>query len=61
MRSVVGNDALQELPASLNSSLTELNRTLRSVEDLSRTVEAQPNSLIFSKPSRPDPEPRGAP
>jgi paraquat-inducible protein B len=61
VRAAVGNDDLKALPGSLNSSLRELNRTLQSVEDLSRTVEEQPSSLIFPKPARPDPEPRGGP
>jgi paraquat-inducible protein B len=61
VRTAVGNEEFQELPASLNQSLTRLDRTLDSVEDLSRTVGDQPNSLIFSRPVQPDPEPRAAP
>jgi paraquat-inducible protein B len=61
VRTAVGNEEFQELPASLNQSLTRLDRTLDSVEDLSRTVGDQPNSLIFSRPIQPDPEPRAAP
>lgn len=58
VRLAVANDELQELPATLNQSLSRLDQTLESVQDLSRTVGDQPNSLIFSKPIQPDPEPR---
>lgn len=85
VRSVVGSDEFQELPASLtatldgmtttlksfstdsspdaqlNRTITELNRTLQAAESLLRTVEEKPNSLIFSKPIQPDPEPRSEP
>ncbi len=59
LRAIAQSDAFKEIPATLNDSLTRLERTLQSFEELARTVEAQPNSLIFSKPSQPDPEPRG--
>jgi paraquat-inducible protein B len=61
VRAAVGNDEFKELPATLNSSLEDLSRTLQSVEGLSRTVEEQPSSLIFSNPAPPDPEPRSGP
>jgi paraquat-inducible protein B len=61
VRAAVANDELKELPATLNQSLTRLDRTLDSVEDLSRTVGDQPNSLIFSKPIQLDPEPKVTP
>lgn len=66
------NDALAELQRTLNSfsdgspmyerinrTLVELNQTLKSVDELARTLEDQPSSLIFSIPREPDPEPRG--
>jgi len=59
LRTMAGSDAFRELPTTLNDSLTRLERTLQSFEDLARTVEEQPNSLVFPKPSQPDPEPRG--
>jgi paraquat-inducible protein B len=43
----------------LERAMDELNRTLQSVESLSDTLNKQPNSLIFSTPQRPDPEPGG--
>ena len=36
-----------------------LNRTLQSADGLLRTLDEKPNSLIFSRPAEPDPEPRG--
>jgi paraquat-inducible protein B len=59
LRAMAGSDAFKEIPTTLNDSLTRLERTLQSFENLARTVEEQPSSLIFSKPSQPDPEPRG--
>jgi paraquat-inducible protein B len=41
----------------LERAVSELNRTLQSIEDLSRTLGEQPNTLIFSKPIELDPEP----
>jgi paraquat-inducible protein B len=58
VRTSVGSDSMRQLPATLDDSLRKLDRTLESVEALSRTVEEQPNSLIFSKTVQPDPEPR---
>jgi len=43
----------------INRTLVELNQTLKSVDELARTLEDQPSSLIFSIPREPDPEPRG--
>jgi paraquat-inducible protein B len=59
LRAFAGSDAFKEIPTTLNDSLTRLERTLQSFENLARTVEEQPSSLIFSKPSQPDPEPQG--
>jgi len=66
------NDALYELSNTLNSfsdespmyerlnrTLVELNQMLMSIDELARTVEDQPSSLIFSVPRKPDPEPKG--
>jgi paraquat-inducible protein B len=41
----------------LERAVTELNRTLQSVEETSRTLGDQPSTLIFSKPIEADPEP----
>ena len=43
----------------LDRTVLELKRTLQSLNKLARSLEEQPNSLIFSKPIRPDPEPGG--
>ncbi len=45
---------------SLNSSLYELNRTLRNLEELTRTLSDQPNALLFSSDKRPDPIPEAS-
>lgn len=41
----------------LNRSLSELNRTLRSIEELSRKLSDKPNAIIFSPPVEEDPVP----
>ena len=41
----------------LERAVGELNRTLQSVEEASRTIGEQPSTVIFSKPIEPDPEP----
>jgi paraquat-inducible protein B len=45
---------------SLSSSIFELNRTLRNLEELTRTLSDKPNSLIFPTdiPADPIPEAR---
>ena len=43
----------------LYRTITELNRTLQSADGLLRTLDNKPNSMIFSRPAEPDPEPRG--
>ena len=45
----------------LNRAVIELNRTLQTAEELLRNIDEKPSSLIFSRPIRLDPEPRGAP
>ncbi len=61
VRETVNSEEFRELPSNVSGSLANLDRTLRSVERLSRTVGDQPNSIIFSRPIRPDPEPRARP
>ncbi|MEE8557743.1 MAG: intermembrane transport protein PqiB [Myxococcota bacterium] len=61
VRETVDSEEFRELPSNVSGSLANLDRTLRSVERLSRTVGDQPNSIIFSRPIRPDPEPRARP
>jgi paraquat-inducible protein B len=57
------NSTLRELESTLESiapesrTINELNRTLQSLDSLLRTLDEKPNSLIFKKPVRPDPEP----
>ncbi len=74
VRRTLESDSVQQLPASLEQTLLEvenalqslspdsatiqeLNQTLREVQALSRTLNEQPSSIIYSKPVRPDPEP----
>jgi paraquat-inducible protein B len=81
VRKLAASDEVGQLPAELNASLSELqktlasfspgaplydqleraiselNRTLQSVEEVSRTLGEQPSTLIFSKPIVNDPEP----
>jgi paraquat-inducible protein B len=45
----------------LDRTVTELNRTLQSLETTARTLGDQPSSILFSAPIQPDPEPRGRP
>lgn len=42
---------------SINSSLYELNRTLRNIEELTRTLSDQPNALLFPVDAPADPTP----
>ncbi len=56
-------DSLKELESTLQSmapdsrTINELNQTLQSLNRLLQTLDQQPNSIIFDKPVRPDPEP----
>ena len=58
---------LAELRATLQTfgpgshTMGELNRTLRALEALSRTLQDQPNSIVFPKHTRTDPVPGGEP
>ncbi len=45
---------------SLNNSLFELNQALRNLEELTRTLSAKPNSLIFPGESPADPIPEAS-
>jgi paraquat-inducible protein B len=46
---------------SLGSSVFELNQALRNLEELTRTLSAKPNSLLFPTDSPPDPIPEASP
>jgi len=46
-----------ELYGGANETLTELSQTLASVRALAQKLEDRPNTLIFSTPQNPDPEP----
>lgn len=46
-----------ELYQSLNSSMLRLNRSLGSLETLSRTLATQPNAAIMPSGTQPDPQP----
>jgi paraquat-inducible protein B len=46
---------------SLGSSMFELNQALRNLEELTRTLSAKPNSLLFPTDSPPDPIPEASP
>jgi paraquat-inducible protein B len=50
-----------ELYSNLERTTTELNRTLQQLQDLAQRFEDQPNSIIFSTKTKPDPEPRATP
>jgi len=46
---------------SLGNSVFELNQALRNLEELTRTLNAKPNSLLFPTDSPPDPIPEASP
>ena len=46
---------------SLSSSILELNQAMRNLEELTRTLSAKPNSLIFSTDLPADPIPEARP
>ena len=50
-----------ELYSNLERTTSELNRTLQRLQDLAQRLEDQPNSIIFSTKTKPDPEPRATP
>jgi paraquat-inducible protein B len=49
------------LGQSLGDSVFELNRTLRNLEELTRTLSEKPNSLVFPTQSPADPIPEASP
>jgi paraquat-inducible protein B len=55
LESVSADSALQE---RLTRTMTELNRTLRSLRVVLETLEEKPNALIFPRDPPPDPEPQ---
>ncbi len=57
LRLLMASEDFQRLPRSLETSLAELDRTLRSVNALARTLEDQPNALVFPRQHVEDPEP----
>ncbi len=57
LRLLLASEEFQSLPRSVESSLTELDRTLRSVNALTQTLDEQPNALIFPRSYEKDPEP----
>ena len=61
VRAAVAREEFQELPAALRESLRKLDRAVQGIDELARTLNEQPNSLIFSRPTGPDPEPRSQP
>lgn len=44
----------------LEDSFKNLNATLTDIQRLAQKLERQPSSLLFSKPAKPDPEPKAA-
>ena len=52
--SVSTDSAMQE---RLRRTMTEFDRTLKSLRDLLETLEEQPNALIFSREPGEDPQP----
>ena len=62
LRLLLASDDVQALPRSIETTLAELDRTLRSLNALAKTLDDQPNALIFSRDHVKDPEPpAGAP
>jgi paraquat-inducible protein B len=57
LRVLLASDGIQSLPATVETTLEELDRTLRSVNSLAQTLEEQPNALVFPRSEVKDPEP----
>lgn len=53
------SEALRGVSAN-GPAYRELNKLLRDLQPLIRTLDEQPNALIFNRPHSPDPEPRAA-
>ncbi len=50
-----------ELHEQLGRTLIDLGNTLQSVEQLTRTLDSKPNSMVFSSARDDDPEPKAGP
>ncbi|MFQ5415624.1 MAG: intermembrane transport protein PqiB [Myxococcota bacterium] len=57
INTLMASEELQTLPRSVQTSLSELDRTLRQMGELAETIEEQPNALIFPRSYDRDPEP----
>jgi paraquat-inducible protein B len=57
LRLLLASEEFQALPRSVEASLGQLERTLRSVDGLAQTLGDQPNALIFPRKHPKDPEP----
>ena len=57
LRLLLESEDFQTIPNALETSLAELNRTVRSINALAQTLESQPNSLVFPREHAKDPEP----
>jgi paraquat-inducible protein B len=57
LNTLMASQEMQALPQSVQSSLDELDRTLRQVGGLAETIGEQPNALIFPRRYESDPEP----
>ena len=57
LNAILQDPDLRALPASLEATLAELDRTLRKAGSLAGTLEEQPSSLVFSREPVADPIP----
>jgi paraquat-inducible protein B len=57
LNAVLKSGEVQALPFALESTLAELDRTLRQVRELAESLEEQPSSLLFAREPKLDPEP----
>jgi len=58
LHAFVASQGVQSLPHSIESSLDELDHTLKSVRALAEALENQPSSLIFPSEPTLDPDPK---
>jgi paraquat-inducible protein B len=58
LRAFVASQGVQSLPHSIESSLDELDRTLKGVRALAEALENQPSLLIFPSEPTLDPDPK---
>ncbi|MDQ8186576.1 intermembrane transport protein PqiB [Pelagicoccus sp. SDUM812002] len=49
-----------QMYGELEASFRSLNAALSDLQRLAQKLERQPNAILFSKPSKPDPEPKAA-